>query len=194
MATGDEDKKPSAAAADKGKEKAAPSDAGKDAKDTAQPKKDKDGNVIKDGDKPDEGKCSGSTRLLKCKPLWRLDSLTDIVGTAEELSEEDQKLKSELDMLVERLLESDKSLYKPSLEAIKDFIKTSTSSMTAVPKPLKFLRPHYESLEKTFESWPQGDDKVCLTAGDKPVTIPVLTIAQIARSGRCLVCARHDLF
>ncbi|KAF2721587.1 26S proteasome regulatory complex, non-ATPase subcomplex, Rpn1 subunit [Polychaeton citri CBS 116435] len=77
----------------------------------------------------------------------------------EELNEEDQKLKDELDMLVERLTESDKSLYKPALEAIKEKIKTSTSSMTAVPKPLKFLRPHYDKLSETYESWPQGEDK-----------------------------------
>lgn len=32
--------------------------------------------------------------------------------------------------------------------------------MTAVPKPLKFLRPHYEQLEKSYEAWPAGDDKV----------------------------------
>lgn len=32
--------------------------------------------------------------------------------------------------------------------------------MTAVPKPLKFLRPHYEKLEKAYESWPEGEDKV----------------------------------
>ena len=32
--------------------------------------------------------------------------------------------------------------------------------MTAVPKPLKFLRPHYENLEKAYESWPAGDNKV----------------------------------
>lgn len=31
--------------------------------------------------------------------------------------------------------------------------------MTAVPKPLKFLRPHYESLEKAYESWPAGEEK-----------------------------------
>jgi 26S proteasome regulatory subunit N1 len=78
----------------------------------------------------------------------------------EELSDEDQKLKDELDMLVERLLESDESLYKSALEHIKDMIKTSTSSMTAVPKPLKFLRPHYENLEKAYESWPEGENKV----------------------------------
>lgn len=35
--------------------------------------------------------------------------------------------------------------------------------MTAVPKPLKFLRPHYEKLEATYESWPAGDDKVRLS-------------------------------
>jgi len=37
--------------------------------------------------------------------------------------------------------------------------------MTAVPKPLKFLRPHFEGLEKTYESWPAGDNKVCAILG-----------------------------
>jgi 26S proteasome regulatory subunit N1 len=63
-------------------------------------------------------------------------------------------------MLVERILESDTKLHKPALEHIKTSIKTSTSSMTAVPKPLKFLRPHYANLEKAYESWPAGEDKV----------------------------------
>jgi 26S proteasome regulatory subunit N1 len=58
------------------------------------------------------------------------------------------------------LQEPDTKLYKPALEAIKDSIKTSTSSMTAVPKPLKFLRPHYENLEKAYDSWPAGENKV----------------------------------
>ncbi|KAI9703908.1 MAG: proteasome regulatory particle base subunit [Candelina mexicana] len=77
----------------------------------------------------------------------------------EELNEEDQQLKNELEMLVERLQEPDTSLYKPALEAIKTFIKTSTSSMTAVPKPLKFLRPQYETLTSSYDRWPAGDDK-----------------------------------
>ncbi|KAI1201324.1 armadillo-type protein [Nemania serpens] len=86
----------------------------------------------------------------------------DKVDATEELSEEDQQLKSELDMLVERLTESDASLYKPALEAMKTSIKTSTSSMTAVPKPLKFLRPHYEPLTKLYEDWPEGENKASL--------------------------------
>jgi 26S proteasome regulatory subunit N1 len=58
--------------------------------------------------------------------------------------------------------EPDSSLYKSALEAIKDSIKTSTSSMTAVPKPLKFLRPHYEPMIKLYEEWPAGEDKTSL--------------------------------
>lgn len=50
-------------------------------------------------------------------------------------------------------------MYIPALETIKDFIKTSTSSMTAVPKPLKFLRPHYDDLCKRYEQWPAGKEK-----------------------------------
>ncbi|GAP86360.1 putative 26S proteasome regulatory subunit rpn-1 [Rosellinia necatrix] len=86
----------------------------------------------------------------------------DKVDATEELSEEDQQLKSELDMIVERLTESDASLYKPALEAMKTSIKTSTSSMTAVPKPLKFLRPHYEPLTKLYEEWPESENKASL--------------------------------
>lgn len=64
-----------------------------------------------------------------------------------------------ISVLTTSLQESDASLYKPALEAMKNFIKTSTSSMTAVPKPLKFLRPHYETLTKLYDEWPVGDNK-----------------------------------
>ncbi|KAM0524512.1 hypothetical protein ACHAPE_000608 [Trichoderma viride] len=83
-------------------------------------------------------------------------------ATEEELNEEDQQLKSELDMMVERLTESDSNLYKSALEMMKSAIKTSTSSMTAVPKPLKFLRPHYETLTTLYEEWPSDENKVSL--------------------------------
>lgn len=121
-------------AAEKGKGKMEDDKPSDGLKKTDSSKKDKDGKPIANGKPGDE-------------PL------------EEELSEEDQNLKSELEMLVARLQESDTSLYIPALDAIKDFIKTSTSSMTAVPKPLKFLRPHYEDLTKTFEQWPEGMDK-----------------------------------
>ncbi|RMZ72478.1 26s proteasome regulatory subunit rpn-1 [Pyrenophora seminiperda CCB06] len=90
------------------------------------------------------------------------DSKAGAATTGEELSEEDQQLKNDLDMLAERILGADTNLYKLALEQVKEFIKTSTSSMTAVPKPLKFLRPHYENLEKAYASWPAGENKKSL--------------------------------
>ncbi|CAE6540545.1 unnamed protein product [Rhizoctonia solani] len=80
-------------------------------------------------------------------------------GEGEELSEEDQQLRNELEMLAERLKEPDTSLYRPALETLRTLIKTSTSSMTSVPKPLKFLRPLYPELQELYEKWPASDDK-----------------------------------
>ncbi|KAM6492451.1 Armadillo-type fold [Amanita muscaria] len=77
----------------------------------------------------------------------------------EELSEEDQQLKNELEMLVERLKENNTSLYRPALETLRTLIRTSTSSMTSVPKPLKFLRPHYPSLQELYETWSPSEEK-----------------------------------
>jgi 26S proteasome regulatory subunit N1 len=77
----------------------------------------------------------------------------------DELSEEDLQLKNELEMLVERLSEADKSLHRPALETLRTLIRTSTSSMTSVPKPLKFLRPKFPELKDLFETWSSSADK-----------------------------------
>lgn len=68
-------------------------------------------------------------------------------------SEEDLALQTELDMLVERLKEPKKELHRPALESLRTLIRTSTSSMTSVPKPLKFLRLHYPALVDVHGSW-----------------------------------------
>ncbi|KAK0552854.1 proteasome regulatory particle base subunit [Tilletia horrida] len=70
-----------------------------------------------------------------------------------EISQEDLQLKNELEMLIERLQESNQQLHRPALEALRTLIRTSTTSMTSVPKPLKFLRPHYPSLKRVYLSW-----------------------------------------
>lgn len=68
-----------------------------------------------------------------------------------ELSEEDKQLLDELNLCVERLQEADESLYKQALEILRTKIRSSTASITAVPKPLKFLRPHYGTLKEVHE-------------------------------------------
>jgi len=110
-------------------------------------------------EKPVNGEKKAQEEVKKDKDGKPVDGKKGEEAAEEELSEEDAQLKSELDMLAERLGEPDTSLYKPALDAIKDSIKTSTSSMTAVPKPLKFLRPHYEHLTQLYEKWPSGTDK-----------------------------------
>lgn len=129
MAKGDE--KPTTA--DKGKAKA--DDKSQTNGDKSLPIHDKDGKPKDKGDKE------------------------ETIGGDDELNEEDRQLKEDLEMLVERLKEDDRDLYKPSIDAIKEYIKTSTSSMTAVPKPLKFLRPHYDELAALYEKWPAGADR-----------------------------------
>ena len=52
------------------------------------------------------------------------------------------------------------SLHKQALEALRTQIKASTSSMTSVPKPLKFLRMHLDELKSLHEQWTSQDNKV----------------------------------
>jgi 26S proteasome regulatory subunit N1 len=77
----------------------------------------------------------------------------------EDLSDEDKQLLEELNMLVQRLMEPNTSLYKPALESLRTHIRASTSSMTSVPKPLKFLRNHFETLKDLHGKWPENEDK-----------------------------------
>ncbi|GAB1598561.1 26S proteasome non-ATPase regulatory subunit 2-like [Argonauta hians] len=73
----------------------------------------------------------------------------------QELSEEDKRLQESL----EWLMESDQGLYKQALECLRTEIRASTTSMTSVPKPLKFLRPHYGSLKKVYEKIKDDETK-----------------------------------
>lgn len=72
----------------------------------------------------------------------------------EELSEVDQALKDGLELAVARLQENNRELHKTSLTYLTTEIRSATSSMTSVPKPLKFLRPSYTLLKDVYASWP----------------------------------------
>ena len=100
----------------------------------------------------------------------------------EELSEEDLELKSRLELFVERVQDSDAGVQvylgsapgdscspcpgqAPSgtmqsrcvsqgvaLDGIGKEVREATTSMTSVPKPLKFLRKHYPGLVQHFKT------------------------------------------
>ncbi|KAE8679959.1 26S proteasome non-ATPase regulatory subunit 2 [Hibiscus syriacus] len=81
----------------------------------------------------------------------------------EDLSEEDLALKQQLELYVKRVQDSDPGLQKVALESMRHEIRTSTSSMTSVPKPLKFLRPHYGTLKAFYQTMPDSDLKKYLS-------------------------------
>ncbi|PSS16431.1 26S proteasome non-ATPase regulatory subunit 2 A like [Actinidia chinensis var. chinensis] len=80
----------------------------------------------------------------------------------DDLSEEDLALKQQLELYVERVQDSDPGLQKVALDSMRQEIRTSTSSMTSVPKPLKFLRPHYGTLKAYYEIMEGSDLKKSL--------------------------------
>ncbi|KAK9860437.1 hypothetical protein WJX84_011035 [Apatococcus fuscideae] len=70
----------------------------------------------------------------------------------EELSEEDLELKNRLELFVERAKDSDSDIQGVALDGIGKEIREATTSMTSVPKPLKFLRKHYPGLVQHFKT------------------------------------------
>lgn len=80
-----------------------------------------------------------------------------------ELSEEDQALKEKLDLLVTRVMDVDSGVQNLALQTIRTEIRSATSSMTSVPKPLKFLRPNFEPLKSYYAtSMNEGPNRVFL--------------------------------
>ena len=76
------------------------------------------------------------------------------VKEEDELFEEDQQIKSEMELLVTRVQDPELALRAAALQTMVKEIRTATSSMTSVPKPLKFLRPHYGTLKDAYKAGP----------------------------------------
>lgn len=75
----------------------------------------------------------------------------EIVDPDADLSDEDLELKKRLDSVVEQIQSGDAGIKAGALETVRREIREATTSMTSVPKPLKFLKPHYEVLKKALE-------------------------------------------
>eukprot|EP00979_Chaetoceros_neogracilis_P013350 scaffold3797_cov267-Chaetoceros_neogracile.AAC.4 len=78
------------------------------------------------------------------------------------MSEEDQELKERLETCVSTVVNKDSEeavtvpLRLKALDVLVSELRSATSSMTSVPKPLKFLRPHFPEL-KTLHVGLVGD-------------------------------------
>ncbi|XP_031092252.1 26S proteasome non-ATPase regulatory subunit 2 homolog A-like [Ipomoea triloba] len=94
----------------------------------------------------------------------------------EDLSEEDLELKQQLELYVEHVQDADLSLQTCALESIRQEIQTATSSMTSVPKPLKFLRPHYGTLKSHYEKMSDS--------GAKKLMADILSVLALTMSAK----------
>ncbi len=70
------------------------------------------------------------------------------------------QLKEKLEILLERLSDEDPAQRKFALEQMRLEVAGATSSMTSVPKPLKFLSSHYPKLKAVYEANAKSDFKV----------------------------------
>ncbi len=92
------------------------------------------------------------------------------------LSAEDEALKEGLELAVERLKDPDEGVQKMALTHLTTEIRSATSSMTSVPKPLKFLRQHYGDLKTTHAGLPAGENKTILA---DILAVLAMTMAKI---------------
>lgn len=80
-------------------------------------------------------------------------------------------------MLVERLQEEKQELYLPALETMAQLIRASTTSMTSVPKPLKFMRPHYDTMKEIHKKLQTpNQDKAVLKMCAEIISVLAMTM------------------
>lgn len=59
---------------------------------------------------------------------------------------------SDINLLVDIIKEGNEQLIPPSLDQLRNIIRESTTSMTSIPKPLKYLRGRYDDLKLAHEA------------------------------------------
>ncbi|XP_001604992.1 26S proteasome non-ATPase regulatory subunit 2 [Nasonia vitripennis] len=92
-----------------------------------------------------------------------------------DMSEEDKLLQEELNQYVEQLQDSNTKLYLNALDSLRTQIRTSTTSMTSVPKPLKFMRPHYDTMKQIYEKL---TDQKCRELCSDVISVLAMTMGE----------------
>lgn len=78
------------------------------------------------------------------------DEKKDKKAVENKLTPEEEEMKKNLDDMIEALFDLDNTIKENAFNLLKKEITGSTGSMTTIPKPLKFLRPHFEKLRTAY--------------------------------------------
>jgi len=109
---------------------------------------------------------SGGTEVAKPAPPAKDGKKPDPKKKGEKkeetLTEEDLRLKGEIELLAERLADPSAGVVKLALDSLRSQIRTATASLTSIPKPIKFLRPHYAKLKEIYEKTTDDANKKAL--------------------------------
>jgi len=116
-----------------------------------------------------------------------------------ELTEEEKALKEKLDHCVavitagravppESPTVEQVGSPKQALDILKQEIQSSTSSLTAVPKPLKHLKPHLEALKQTFKTSYYGGK-----SSDVKEFADILSVLSMVSTEQVANCLRFKL-
>ena len=96
----------------------------------------------------------------------------------QELTEEDKEYKQNIDDMVTGLYDKDQEIRNNAYNLIKTEITTATSSMTSIPRPLKFLRLHYDALKEylaNFDAKTPSDQEYVLQLKDLLAVLLMVT-------------------
>lgn len=148
--------------------------------------KDKDAVELKASSKATESKSSSKNKK---------DEAALVEDT---LSDEDRELKERLETCVTTVVnaENEAAVTTPlrlkALEVIVTELRTATASMTSVPKPLKFLRPHFAVLKNFYYSIQiTTDDMLELRARLADVmAVLAMTMGKPEGTSRCVIRLR----
>ena len=86
-------------------------------------------------------------------------------------------MKEKLELLVERLADREFAQRDNALTILKQEVAGATKTMTSVPKPLKFLSPHFNKMKTDYE---QAEDDALKVSEE-------LTLIEMKSSNRSLL-------
>jgi 26S proteasome regulatory subunit N1 len=116
---------------------------------------------------------------------------------AETMSDEDKELKDRLDTCVNTVSNKDKEeavtaqIRLNALDVIVTELRTATASMTSVPKPLKFLRPHFASLTEVYTGVEKKGDNIDLKMLElraRLADVLAVLAMTMGKPGECQMC------
>ena len=116
----------------------------------------------------------------------------DIVEDDNAMSEEDRELKERLETCVSTLINEKEEasvttqIRLNALDVIVTELRSATSSMTSVPKPLKFLRPKYETLKEYYGTIGDSADKEVVFLRARLGDVLAVLAMTLGKHGECI--------